>query len=224
MEKCYYSLQNDYQKINMEEYTRIYIGDEFCDNSLIYYIPKIEELMQTYIERKDISIVLPVINECRFDKIEAWLRRIKKEYDNEFEIICNDLGSFTHYSKEYHVVVGRLLARVMMHYLTRKDEESVFKKEVKRVELDATNIKRAHSLRKYKRSFYNRCSIYGHANNRCAYRENDVSCENACRGKNIILNNTYLDDTYHVVKNVIIHKENSMNVEILFDRIVDIYE
>lgn len=224
MEKCCYSLQNDYSQINMGEYTRIYIGDEFCDNSLIYHIPKIEELMQTYIGLKDISIVLPVINECMFDKIEAWLGRIRKQYDNEFEIICNDLGSYTYFSKEYHAVVGRLLARVIMHYLIRKDEDGVFKKEVKRVELDTTNIRRAHSLREYKRSFYNMYSVYGHANNRCVYREKGVFCKNVCRNKNIIPNNTYLDDSYQVLKNAIIHKENSINVGVLFDRIVDIYE
>lgn len=224
MEKCCYSLQNNYAQINMKEYTRVYIGDEFCDNSLIYQIPMIEELIKTYIDRKDISIVLPVINECSFDKIDAWLGRIRKQYGNEFEIICNDIGSYAYFNKEYHVVVGRLLARVIMHYLTRKDEDGILKREVGRVELDATNIKRAHSLRKYERSFYNMYSVYGHANNRCAYRNTGAVCKNECRNKNIVLNNTYLDDTYQVVKNVIIHKENNMNVGILFDRIVDVYE
>lgn len=209
----------------MEEYTRVYIGEEFCDNSLIYNIPHIEKLIQMYIGRKDISIVLPVINERLFDKVDAWLCRIRKQYDYEFEIICNDIGSYTYFNKEYQVVVGRLLARVIMHYLVNKDEDGILKKEVRRVELDATNIKRVHSLREYMKSFYNMYSVYGHANNRCIYRDSRaLACKNECRGKRIILNNTYLDDTYQVFKNAIIHRENSMNVRRLFDRIVDIYE
>ena len=225
MEKCCYSLQNDFAGVNLEEYPRIYIGDEFCDNSLIYHIPKTEELMRKYVGQKNISIMFPVMNEWTFNKIEAWLEKIRKQYDNEFEIICNDIGSYTYFNNmKYHVVVGRLLTRVIMHYLARKDAEGVFKENVQRVELDATNIKRAHSLREYKRSFYNMYSVYGHANNRCVYRENGVFCKNVCRNKNIILNNTYLNDTYQIVKNVIIHKENSMNVSILFDRLVDIFE
>lgn len=225
MEKCFYSLKNDFTQINMGEYTRVYIGDEFCDNSLIYNISHIENLIQMYIGQKDISIVLPVINELLFDKVEAWLEKIKKQYDYEFEIICNDIGSYTYFNKEYHAVVGRLLTRVIMHYLVNKDEGIMLHEKVERIELDATNIKRVHSLKEYKKSFYNMYSVYGHANNRCSYRRDEVSvCKNECRENSIILNNTYLYDTYQVFKNAIIHKENSMNVSGLFDRVVDIYE
>ena len=224
MEKCCYSMRNDYAQINIEDYTRIYIGDEFCDKSMLYHIQKIEEIIQTYIGRKDISIVLPVVNEDSFDKIEIWLERIRRQYDNKFEIICNDLGSYMYFNKEYHTVVGRMLTRVIMHYLVRKNKDGILKKEVQRIELDATNIKRVHSLKEYKRSFYNMYSVYGHANNRCAYRENGAFCKKECRNKIIDLDNTYLDGTFQVIKNAIIHKENNMNVGILFDRIVDLYE
>ena len=225
MEKCFYSLENDFTQMDIGEYTRVYIGDEFCDNSLIYNISHIEDLIQKYIGRKDISIVLPVINELLFDKVEALLRKIKKQYDYEFEVICNDLGSYTYFNKEYCAVAGRLLTRVIMHYLVNNDEVTTLQEMVERIELDATNIKRVHSLKRYKKSFYNMYSVYGHSNNRCSYRISEESvCKNECKKKSIILNNTYLHDTYRVVKNVIIHKEHSMNVSGLFDRVVDIYE
>lgn len=218
-------MKNGYAEINMEYYNRVYIGDEFCDNSLVFHIPETEELVQKYIGQKEVSIVLPVINETTFDRIEKWLWALREKYDNKFEVICNDIGSYTHFSNlDYHVVVGRLLARVIMHYLVRKNPDGAFKKNVQRVELDATNIKRVHSLREYQRSFYNMYSVYGHANNRCAFRESGVYCKNECRDKSIELNNTYLDDIYQVTKNTIIRKESNMKVEILFDRIVDVYE
>lgn len=225
MEKCCYSIFNDYDLINMGEYTRVYVGEEFCDNSFIYDIRKIEKVIQTYIGWKEISIVLPVINECSFNKVEEWLEGIKKKYDNSFEIVCNDIGSFVYYSKRgYNEVVGRLLARVIMHYLTSKEEESALQTRVTRIELDATNIKKMHHLRGYKRSYYNLYSIYGHANNRCAYRHNGIACKMECKKQNIVLHNTYLDDTYHIVKNTILHKEKNVNGGILFDRMIDVFE
>ena len=209
----------------MEDYSRVYIGDEFCDNSLVFHIPETEELIRKYIGQKEVSIVLPVINEAVFDRIEKWLWQLREKHGNEFEIVCNDIGSYTYFSDlGYHAVVGRLLTRVIMHYLVRNDPDGVFKKNVQRVELDATNIKRVHSLKGYQRSFYNMYSVYGHANNRCAFRESGVYCKNECRDKSIELSNTYLEDIYQVTKNTIIRKESSMKVGILFDRIVDVYE
>lgn len=225
MEKCCYSIFDDYDLIKIEEYTRVYIGDELCDNSFIYNMEKLEEIIQTYIKRKNISIVLPVLNECLFNKAEMWLEKLRNIYNNNFEVICNDIGSLSHFGKwGYNVVIGRVLTRTMMQYLISEETEDILDHKGLRIELDATNLKKVRYLRRYKRTFYNLYSLYGLANNRCAFRYNGISCKIECEKQNISLHNTYLDDAYFVMKNGILHKEKNVNVSILFDRVVDIYE
>lgn len=225
MERCCYSLFGDFNGINMDTYTRIYIGDELCDSCFLFHCSEMEQVIHTYMDCKDISILLPILNESSFQTVEGWLSRMKDKYKNDFEVICNDIGSLMYFfEKRFHVMAGRLLTRVIMPDL-RKQEENEIQSAVTRVELDATNLKQVHHLRQYNRSFYQDYSLYGHANNRCAFckmGEGEIACKQGCYKQKLILENTYLDSTYCIIKTAILHEESPMNVEILFDRTIDI--
>lgn len=227
MERCCYSLFYDFNAIDMDNYTRIYVGDELCDRCFLYHFGEIELVLRTYVNLKDISILLPILNETSFQTVENWLICIRGQYKNNFEVVCNDIGSLAYFfEKGFQVVVGRLLTRVIMPYLRKLEKEKEIHSMVTRVELDATNLKRVHHLKQYHRSLYQIYSLYGHANNRCAFREmgeeGELCCKEGCYKQKLMLQNTYLDDIYYIVKTAILHEERTMNVGILFDRTVDI--
>lgn len=228
MEYCYFNQSYDYNNVDLQKYSRIYIGEELCDKNFIFMSSKIEELIEQFCNTSNISIVLPVINEDMLYPATQFIDYINKKYNNTFELICNDIGIMKYYSgKGNKVVSGRLLTRVIIQYLVGKSDELNLKGNISSVELDSTNFMKMRSIKNYKMSYYNGYSIYGHSNNRCSFRVKDcndhLQCLHKCNHKMYEISNKYIHDKYLLLRNAILKEENLNKGIVLMNRIIDTF-
>lgn len=112
MEKALFISKVENLKYFNKDYTRLYFGNEFCEN----LIPTINELSKvlSFISRKklDFTFVTPYITNKGLKKLQPLIDLVSKE-NKEAEIVTNDWGLLKLVnSKKLKPVLGRLLVKM----------------------------------------------------------------------------------------------------------------
>lgn len=114
----------------LDDYNRVYFGEEFCENRI--QKPEDFKLVQQSIKEKNkkLTCVFPYLTDEGINKLDRIFNLIDVD-DEYFEVVANDWGTVYHLRKLYpyiNIIPGRLLNKIRRDPRIKSAEEFLDKK------------------------------------------------------------------------------------------------
>jgi hypothetical protein len=99
----------DLENINLDRYSRVYFGTEFCERLLPDYSELSEIVRKVKEKGKALSFLTPPVTEDGINKT----KRLLEVIDKDDEVVVNDYGIIELINKEFKnpIIIGRVIGR-----------------------------------------------------------------------------------------------------------------